>query len=184
MNFRTLYFLIPILFVTTSCNSNTELNKTDTDSNLIKTNSNQNSSNVQINDNFLSLKDLMHLVSKDNLTRASIESFLKEININWKYKGVDKQEILFAKDNNEASKEVVTYHFKDYMVEDVFKSKNHFLSIIRSLKDNNFVKVKSAPNKDGDVETIYKSDNFILETIEYFFNEDDIYFKILITQKR
>ncbi len=193
MKKRLLVFLTSCLFIV-SCGTN-EAVKNDTSKKEDTVRSeNDNYKDLQIEKeqvktvvikDFLELSDIITLITTDNLNTKSIGNYLKQINKNWTLKGSDEEEIYFVKDNNEATKELLTYHYKKYILEYLTFSKNHFFDLTKEIKNGNFEMTKETENEYGGKVTTYSTDKMIIMTEEIPLTEPGKSgFKILIAQKR
>ncbi len=157
-------------------------------------NSNNNQSQTQIeskkNDTikpkiFLSLSDLLSLIDQDGLNKSTIISYLDSINTNWKFKGADDEEMFFMKINDEKSKEMITYKYKQFIIEYLTYSKNHYLDISREITAAQFKVTNEMKNDYGGQEYQYASDKYNIITKEIPMTEPgEIGFKVFVAQKR
>ncbi|MBS1776625.1 MAG: hypothetical protein JSS64_10145 [Bacteroidetes bacterium] len=184
-------FSVGLALILFSCNTN-EAIKSDTPkvdngvvANEVEDTKEARTEKVIISKDFLDLEDLIALINSDNLDSKTIAAYLKTTNKNWKLKGSDNEEIYFIKDNEETQKELLTYHYKKYILEYLTFSKNHFFKISTEIKNQNFEITNEKENEYGGQITTYSSDKMVIMTEEVPLTEPGKSgFKILIAQKR
>jgi phage pi2 protein 07 len=185
-NFK-LFLIFCISIILTSCNNSsaTKENSANADSSQsILTNKSDNEENQKKKD-FLSFPDLKKLVTIDNLNKETIVAFLKENDDSWQYEGTDNKAIYFSKNNDEASKGIITYYFKYHAIEYTIFRKNQFFNISKNIKNENYTLTTSNENQYGGARTTYSSNEFVIVMEEVpLTTPGDSGFKILIAQKR
>lgn len=134
---------------------------------------------------FLEVEDLIKIIGLDNLDKKTISAYLKPLNKNWKAEGSDNEEIYFIKNKDEATKEMLTYHYKNYILEYITFSKNHFFQITKDIKEQNFEITKTSQNEFGGQITTFSSMKIFIVTEEIPLTEPGQNgFKVLVAQKR
>lgn len=177
--------IFSIALMLTSCGTNetTEQEISKDKSEQINT-PNQKEEKIKTKD-FLDLDNLITITNFDNLDSKTISEYLMPINKNWKLEGSDNEEIYFIKNNDEAKKEMLTYHYKNYILEYLTFSKNHFFQITKDIKQQNFEITETSQNKYGGQLTTFSSGKLLIVTEEIPLTEPgQSGFKILIAQKR
>lgn len=177
--------IFSIALLLTSCGANETTNPEISKDNAEQINTpNQKEKAIKTKD-FLDLEDLITIINLDNLDSKTISEYLKPINKNWKSEGSDNEEIYFIKNNDEAKKEMLTYHYKNYILEYLTFSKNHFFQISKDIKQKNFEITKTSQNEYGGQLTTFSSGKLIIVTEVIPLTEPGQNgFKILIAQKR
>ena len=181
---------IPILAISfamylTSCGVNETKNPDTQKDNAEQINRAGQQDKINKTRDFLQVADLIKIISLDNLDKKTISEYLKPINKNWKAEGSDNEEIYFLKNKDEATKEMLTYHYKNYVLEYLTFSKNHFFEITKDIKEQDFEIAKTSKNEFGGQITTFSSKKLLIVTEEIPLTEPGQNgFKIFVAQKR
>lgn len=150
----------------------------------IQNNSENQNSNLEQKD-LLVLSDLKHIIQNDIITENSIYEYIKTVNNEWKSEGTNNEEIIFTKNKNNTSKEMLSFHYKHSILEYITFDDDHFFSYIKDFENQNFEITNTSLNEYGGNVSKFTDGKLVVITEEIPLTQTgQNAHKILIAQKR
>ena len=183
MKLSIAFFTIIVALNLKFCGANeTNNSNSETDKEIQINSDGQNSAE---NKNLLVLADLIKIIRNDKIDENSIYEYIKTINNDWKSEGTDDEEIIFTKNKDDTSKEMLSFHYKRNILEYITFDDDHFFRFIKDFEYQNFEITNTSQNEYGGNVSKFSDGKLLVITEEIPLTQTGKNaHKILIAQKR